>query len=50
MTKLCTLTIILLLALQCGAEQGPAAVTPQQVDEIVGRLLARIIREDIASA
>jgi len=38
-TKLCTLTIILLLALQCGAEQGPAAVTPQQVEEIVGRLL-----------
>ena len=40
MTKLCTVTLVLLLALYCRAEERPAAVTPQQVDEIVDHLLS----------
>jgi hypothetical protein len=41
MTKLCILTLALLLALPCRAEAArPAAVTPQQVDEIVDHLLS----------
>jgi hypothetical protein len=40
MTKRCTLALVLLLALYCQAEQRPAAVTPQQVDEIVEHLLS----------
>jgi hypothetical protein len=38
-TKLCSCAFVLLLALHCRAEQRPASVTPQQVDEIVDRLL-----------
>ncbi|MGD1024523.1 MAG: S41 family peptidase [Candidatus Sulfotelmatobacter sp.] len=40
MIKLCNFTVILLLALYCRAEQRPAALTPQQVDQIVDRLLS----------
>jgi hypothetical protein len=40
MTKLCTWVFVLLLALHCGAEERPASVTPQQVDEIVDHLLS----------
>jgi hypothetical protein len=40
MTKLSAVTLILLLALRCLAQNRPAAVTPQQVDEIVDHLLS----------
>jgi Peptidase family S41/N-terminal domain of Peptidase_S41 in eukaryotic IRBP len=40
MTKLCTLTFILLLALHCSAQDRPAALSPQQVNEIVDHLLS----------
>jgi len=40
MTKFCTCVVVLLLALHCRADQGPASVTPQQVDEIVDQLLS----------
>jgi hypothetical protein len=40
MTKLSAVTLVLLLALYCRAEEHPAAVTPQQVDEIVDQLLS----------
>src|SRR5580658_9392031 len=39
MIRVCTLTLILLIAPYCRAEQRPAALRPQQVDEIVDRLL-----------
>lgn len=43
MTKLCILTLVLLLALPCRAEAArPAAVTPQQSDEIVDHLLSSL--------
>jgi Peptidase family S41/N-terminal domain of Peptidase_S41 in eukaryotic IRBP len=40
MIKICTVILILLLALHCLAQERPAAVTPQQVDEIVDHLLS----------
>lgn len=40
MIKRCTVILVLLLALYCRAEERPAAVTPQQVDEIVDHLLS----------
>jgi hypothetical protein len=40
MIKLCNFTLILLLALYCRAEQRPAALAPQQIDQIVDRLLS----------
>jgi hypothetical protein len=40
MTKLYKCVFVLLLALHCRAEQRPASVTPQQIDEIVDHLLS----------
>jgi hypothetical protein len=40
MIKLCTITLILLLALHCLAQERPAAVMPQQVDDLVDHLLS----------
>jgi hypothetical protein len=38
MTKACTLTVVLLFALNAWTQERPAALTPQHVDEIVSNL------------
>ena len=38
MTRLCTLMLVLPLALNCQAEGRPPEVTPQQVDQILNNL------------